>query len=150
MNMNLRRLLSDGSIERFQSNRNQINDKMEIAEKHLRAAQKIVQMNDVDTDDSAYLSAYNAILEAGYALMFDKGYRPKDRSRHHLTVQRFIESEFSNHYAPEVISTFGSARQTRNTLNYDTTGILTHPQVEDLISKATIFVNTAKTLLNTT
>ena len=146
--MSLRRLLSDGSIEQFQSNQSQINDKMEIAEKHLRAAKKIVTINDVDTDDSAYLSAYNAILQTGYALMFSKGYRPKARDKHHLVVQQFIESEFTNDFPLDVIAIFGAARQTRNTLQYDTTGIITNSEVNNLISKADVFVNKAKILLN--
>ncbi len=64
--MSLEKLLNDNSIELFQSNPQQIKDKIGIAEKALKAARKIVSLNDPDTDDTAYVVAYNTILQTGY------------------------------------------------------------------------------------
>ena len=72
--MNLRRLLQNNSIGQITINSSDIRAKMAIAQRDLKAAKKIVSYNDPDTDDTAYMTAYNAILEAGYTLMFSKGY----------------------------------------------------------------------------
>lgn len=146
--MSLRELLNNNSIEAVSINNTDIRNKIVIAERDIRAAKKIIAINDPDIDDTAYNTAYNAILQAGYALMFSKGYRVKARSRAHLVVQQFVESEFANDFDEDILLVFGDARQTRNTLLYDTTGVISHPDVEALVNKAEIFVTEAKKILN--
>ena len=145
--MSLKNLLNDGSIEKFTSNTSQIKDKMEIAEKDLEAAKIIGSLKNTKTDDTAYKSAYNAILQSCTALMYKKGYRTKDRSKHHFTTVEFIKIVFSKQIPADAILAFENARSTRNTLQYDTAGIITNSNVMSLIKKATIFVTTAKKIL---
>lgn len=146
--MNLNDLLRNNSIERITINNIDIRAKIVIAQREVRSAKKIVSYNDPDTDDTAYITAYNGILEAGYALMFSRGYRIKSRGNHHLVVQQFVESEFSSNFTQDELLAFGHGRQTRNTLQYDSTGIVSHPDIVDLVQKADSFVTKAKTILN--
>lgn len=148
--MDLKRLLQDSKIESYQSRPEEIASKIGISESNLRAAKKIVAINDPDVDDAAYKEAYNVILEAAMALMYYRGYRPaRDRGSQHLNVQQFVESEFADDFDPSVLDIFGKARQTRNMLQYDVSGATSHADVEDLISKAEEFVMTAKGILGT-
>lgn len=145
--MSLEKLLRNNSIEAISINRSDVEGKMIIAEREIRSAKKIVEINDRDTDDTAYITTHNAILETGYALMFSSGYRVKTRNRHHLVVQQFVESEFSSNFDSDILLAFGDARQTRNMLQYDTTGIISHDEVEALIKKAEVFVTESKKIL---
>ena len=86
-------------------------------------------------DDTTYKEAYNAMLETGYVLVYSKEYKPKN-SQHHYTVVQFIKAEFSNDFSPEVLQIFGQARTTRNTLQYDTLGVISHDDVVELINTA--------------
>ena len=145
--MSLKNLLNDGSIEKFASNASQIKGKIQIAEKDLEAAKIIVALNDPKTDDTASKSAYNAILQSCTALMYKKGYRTKDRSKHHFTTVEFIKIVFPKRIPSDAVLAFENARSTRNTLQYDAAGIITNSNVIFLIKKAAIFVNTAKKIL---
>jgi len=147
MKMNLKNLLNDGSIEEFQSNSDQIKDKINIAERDLAAAKKIGALNDSDTDDTAYNAAYNAMLQSSTALMYKNGYRSKDRSKHHYTTIEFIKIVYSGKIPHDAILAFENARSTRNKLQYDTAGIITNSNVLFLIQKADIFVTSAKKFL---
>ncbi len=79
--------------------------------------------------------------------MYSKGYRPMIRGKHHFIVQQFVEAEFSSDFESDILLAFGDARQTRNTLQYDTAGIISNSEVTALIAKAEIFVTKAKTIL---
>ena len=146
--MNLRRLLQNNSIGQITITNTDIRAKMVIAQRDLTAAKKIVSYNDADIDDTAYITAYNAILETGYALMFSRGYRVTSRGNHHLIVQQFVQAEFSSDFTQDELLAFGHGRQTRNTLQYDSTGVVSHPDVVDLVQKADSFVTKAKVILN--
>ncbi len=145
--MDLGRLLQNRKIERYQSSRAEIDSKISIADANLRSCKQIVPMNDPDVDDTAYKEAYNAILEAATALMYSRGYKVRDRGSHHLITQQFIEAEYAGAFEGDIINIFGHARQTRNTLQYGVPGAISHPDVEDLISKADRFVKTVKEIL---
>ena len=147
--MNLRRLLQNNSVGQITINSSDIRAKMAIAQRDLKAAKKIVSYNDPDTDDTAYMTAYNAILETGYALMFSKGYRVTSKSGHHLIVQQFVQAEFSSNFTQDELLAFGHGRQTRNALQYDSTRIVSHPDVVDLVNVADSFVAKAKIILDT-
>lgn len=148
MKMSLDKLLQNNDIVQTPINDGEIKAKMEIAKRDLSSAKKIIKINQSDTDDTAYVTAYHAILEAGYALVYSKGYHVKARGKHHWIVQQFIESEFSSNFDQDVLLALGQGRQTRNTLQYDSIGIITHSDIIDLIEKAEIFVTVAKRILN--
>ena len=58
------------------------------------------------------------------------------------------ESEFADDPAPDTIVMFGNARQTRNMLQYDVSGAISHGDVENPVSEAEEFVKTAKEILD--
>ena len=88
--MNLSELLSKGLVEKFQPNREDIKNEIDIARNDLSSAKKMIT---IDEWGWAHNAAYNAMLQAGRALMFSKGYRPKS-AEHHLAVVSFVQAVF--------------------------------------------------------
>ena len=89
--MNLSDLLSKGLVEKFQSDQEQIKNEMDIAKSDISSAKRML---DIQEWGWAHNAAYNAMLQAGRALMFAKGYRPRS-SEHHMAVVSFIEVVYS-------------------------------------------------------
>ena len=145
--MDLGKLLQDKKIVHYQSSRAEIDSKINIADANLRSCKHIVLINDPDVDDTAYKEAHNAILQAATALMYGRGYKAGDRGSHHFITQQFIEAEYAGVFEGDIINILGHARQTRNTLQYDVPGAVSHSDAEDRISKADRFVATVKEIL---
>ena len=51
--------------------------------------------------DWALIVAYNAALQAGFAMMYAKGYRPKGPDRH-KTVIRFLHASLEPSFKPTI------------------------------------------------
>jgi uncharacterized protein (UPF0332 family) len=81
--MNLSDLLSKGLVEKFQSDSEQIKKEMDIAKNDITSAKKMLTIQECGWTHNA---AYNAVLQAGRALMFSKGYRPEIRASHGRSI----------------------------------------------------------------
>lgn len=141
--MNLSDLLSKGLVEKFQSDLVQITGEMDIAKNDLASAKKMLTIQEWGW---AHNAAYNAMLQAGRALMFSKGYRPKS-SEHHVAVVSFVEAVYSAKFSSEVLQAFGKARMRRSESMYDRAGSISETQGRNLVEKADVFVNKTKELL---
>lgn len=126
--MNLSELLSKGLVEKFQSDPAQIKNETEIAKNDIGSAKKMLTIQEWGW---AHNAAYNAMLQAGRALMFSKGYRPKS-SEHHVAVVSFAEAVYSAKLPSEVLQAFGKARMRRSESMYDRAGSISEKQAETL------------------
>ncbi len=118
MSKSLNELQSEGLIEPFASSSQQIIDKMDIAKRDLRNSKKII--SDPDLAETTHNTAYNAMLQAGTALMYNMGYRPKrGRDNHHMVVVIFIKNIYSGQIPNNVIIAFNNGRNSRNKSQYD-------------------------------
>lgn len=141
--MNLSELLNKNLVEKFTSNSEQIDNEIDIAKNDLTSAKKMLE---VELWGWAHNVSYNAMLQAGRALMFYKGYRPRS-AEHHLAVVSFIQAVFPTKFAPEILQAFSKARLRRNESMYDRAGIVSETQARNLVEKADIFVNKALEIL---
>lgn len=141
--MNLSDLLSKGLVEKFQSDPEQIKKEMGIAKNDISSAKNMLAIQDWKW---AHNAAYNAMLQAGRALMFSKGYRPKS-SEHHVAVVSFMEAVYSAKFSSEVLQSFGTARLRRSESMYDRAGSISETQGRNLVGKAETFVNKAQEIL---
>ena len=135
--MNLSELLSKGLVEKFQSSQDQIRNEIDIAKSDLASATKMLA---IDEWGWAHNAAYNAMLQAGRALMYFKGYRPKS-AEHHLAVVSFVQVVFPTKFSAEVLQAFSKARLRRNESLYDRAGSISPTQGKNLVEKADTFVN---------
>ncbi len=99
-------------------------------------------MMGIDEWGWAHNAAYNAMLQAGRALMFSKGYRPKS-AEHHLAVVSFVQAVLPTKFEPQVLEAFSKARLRRNESMYDRAGSISETQGRNLVEKTEIFVNKA-------
>jgi uncharacterized protein (UPF0332 family) len=141
--MNLSELLSKGLVEKFQSDQEQIKNEIDIAKSDLTSAKKMLT---IDEWGWAHNAAYNAMLQAGRALMYFKGYRPKS-TEHHLAVVSFVQAVFPSQFSPEILQALSKARLRRNESLYDRAGSISPTQGKNLVEKAEIFVNKAIEIL---
>lgn len=65
-------LLRSGRIRRESVSRTEVREALKLAERDLRVARKLMG----EELDWGFTVAYNAVLQAGRAFMFAKGYRP--------------------------------------------------------------------------
>ena len=143
MKLNLSELLDKGLVEKFQSDKNQIKNEIDIAKRDISSCKKMLE---IGTWDWAHNAGYNAMLQAGRALMFSKGYRPKS-AEHHLAVISFIEVVYAAKIPVEVLQAFDKARKRRNESLYDKADTISESQARNLIDKAEIFVKKVQDLL---
>lgn len=142
--MNLRDLLSNGSVEEFSSSDpSQIKNETNIAINDVSSAKKMLGIGEWGW---AHNAAYNAMLQSGRALMFAKGYRPKGQG-HHFAVVSFMHAVYSSKIPQDALRAFDKARFRRNESLYDRAGTISESQARNLVDKADIFVTSACKIL---
>jgi uncharacterized protein (UPF0332 family) len=128
-----------GLIRKLTVDQKKVNDALAHAHRDLTTAGTILP-ND---QDWAYTIAYNAVLQAGRALMFSKGYRP-DRANQHVAVVKFAELFLDQ---SDTI-TFDRMRRKRNSSVYDTAGTITESEAEFALGQAEILVRKIETCVS--
>jgi len=116
---------------------------MTIASGDVASAKKMLKIEEWGW---AHNAAYNAMLQAGRALMFSKGYRPKSQE-HHVAVVSFIGVVYSSKVPQDVIQAFRKARLRRNESLCDRAGTISESQGRKMVEKADVFVAKAKEIL---
>ncbi len=98
-----------GLIRKLPVDRKKVDDALAHARRDLATAGTILA-ND---QDWAYTIAYNAVLQAGRALMFSKGYRP-DGANQHVAVVKFAEL-FLDQPTPSLLTGCGASETVPST-----------------------------------
>jgi uncharacterized protein (UPF0332 family) len=86
-----------GLIEHCRITKAEIRDLLELARRDTKTAKALINI-DLDW---ALIAAYNAALQAGLAMMYAKGYRPKGSDRH-KTVIRFLRATLEPSFKPKI------------------------------------------------
>lgn len=124
----------DGLIRRLPVDRNKVRDSFNLAQRDLRTSKALLEKDA----DWAFSIAYNAILQAGRALMFSKGYRPHGKTQH-VSVIRFIEAALGEE-ATSLIIAFDHMRRKRHRAVYDTVGSVSSTEAGNAIKRAGEFI----------
>ena len=82
--------------------------------------------------------AYNAVLQAGRAFMFARGYRPVTAEGHKNTFA-FLLAAMDSEYE-EIITYFDRMRNKRNQAIYDMAGRVAETEARNLLKQAEGFV----------
>ena len=128
----------EGLIKKLPYDRKKVNDAIALAHRDLMTARTII-----NTDyDWTHTIAYNAILQAGRALMFSKGYRP-DGANQHISVVKFAELFLDSKDA--IIC--DRMRRKRHSSVYDMAGSISETEAESAISHAQTLIRTIEMLL---
>ncbi len=128
----------DGLIKRLPVDQKKVHAAIALAHRDIKTSQTILS-GDYDW---AYTIAYNAILQAGRALMFSKGYRP-DGANQHISVVKFAELYLEK----EDAIIFDRMRRKRHSSVYDTAGSISETEAEFAVSQAEILIRRIENLL---
>ena len=128
----------EGLIRKLPYDRKKVEDAIGLAHRDLRTSRTILSTDH----DWAYTIAYNAVLQAGRALMFSKGYRP-DGANQHISVVKFAELYLDSKYA--II--FDRMRRKRNSSVYDMAGSISDTEAESAVRHAEVLIRMIEGLL---
>jgi len=96
----------------------------------LKEAKKVSHI----ADRATYLLAYIAMLKAGRALMFLKGYRPTDGGQH-KTVVEMTSVILGNKYK-KLVDHFETMRRKRNKMTYEAGALLSTSEAQEAFRDA--------------
>lgn len=133
--MSLDKLISEGRVHPFKATPEEINKAMEIAQRDLALAQKILFENL----DWCFSITYNAVLQTSRAYMFHLGYRPSSSEAHKATFE-FMQLVIEEPYTKQ-ISYFDRVRKKRHRTLYDEVGIVTEKEAKTLLNHAREFIS---------
>lgn len=137
--MSLKILEQQGRIKRIPVDEKTVRERMQIADRDLASARRNFQQGD---DEWAYNIAYNAMLQAGTALLHTQGFRPEGRE-HHYSVELFL-----GHFLQKKdVEIFSRMRKQRNKSVYERVGTISHTDAEYALQRAESIISTIKTLV---
>ena len=143
MKKNLENLLNEGVIKKVTTDKELISNSISLAERDLKTALKVFKEKDFDW---TLTISYNAMLQAGRALMFSHGFRPSGSFKH-LAVSRFV-SLFQFELGENLILIFDKIRKRRHIAVYDFSETVSESEAKNAVKKSSEFVNKIKHLIN--
>lgn len=90
--------------------------------------------------------SYNAMLQAGRALMFERGYRPSS-AEGHVAVVRFLQASFGRELGARMMIVFDGMRKKRHRVVYEEADIVSQEEAEQGLRWAQEFVKKTDTVL---
>ena len=136
MKMSYEKLLEENKIERVVKK----DFDLSLTERDLKSAQDNLDLNNFDW---ALSIAYNAVLQAGRALIFSLGFRPKGKYQHKTVFEFLIETGFDD----KLIYYFDSVRKTRHVAVYDEVDYVSEEFANEVVEQAEIFVQKIRTFV---
>ncbi|MCG2712768.1 MAG: hypothetical protein L6416_10675 [Candidatus Omnitrophica bacterium] len=106
---------------------------------------KIAQANIPIDEGIAFTTAYTAMLHAGRALMFSKGFRPIDGYQH-KTVVNFASIILGTEYEKLVLH-FDKMRRKRNLFTYEASISISVSEVKSALKSASNFVKITRNIV---
>ena len=116
---------------------------VQLAKRDIKTANYVYANYDYDW---AFSIAYNAMLQAGRALMFLEGYRPKGDAKH-ASVIEFVKTKFGDEFADKILFMFNKIRKKRHIAIYEQVNIISKDEAKNAIDTAKEFVDKVNELV---
>jgi uncharacterized protein (UPF0332 family) len=116
---------------------------LKLAERDLRTAKDVFANSDYDWSFSI---AYNAMLQAGRALMFSQGFRPKGEHKH-ISVIEFIRKKYKGEFAEQILFMFNKIRKKRHIAVYEQADIISRDEAASAMNVAEEFARRVKEII---
>lgn len=139
--MSFKDLVSQGKIKLIKSSKEEIKEILSLADRDLKMAEFTITQDW----DWAFSISYNAALQASRAYMYSKGYRTSGQQAHKNTFE-FMKRALGKEY-DDLVGFFDRMRPKRNRAIYDTVGLITETEVNELLKKSKEFVAIIKNKL---
>jgi len=95
-------------------------------------------MLDEENYDWALSIAYNAMLQAGRALMFLKGFRPSTQFGH-IAVLRYLRATFKEQLTERIVDVFDQMRRKRHRAVYEAVDVVSRNEAQNALKWANEF-----------
>ncbi|PIU60046.1 hypothetical protein COS86_01050 [Candidatus Bathyarchaeota archaeon CG07_land_8_20_14_0_80_47_9] len=135
--MSLEELLRSKIIRRTKPDRSLALDSIKRARRDIETAKTLIANEKFDWSLAV---SYNAMLAAGRALMFDKGYRPSSTGGH-LAVVKFLSIVLGAEVSERMVMVMNGMRKKRHRIVYEEMDIVTKKEAEQAISWTEEFVS---------
>ena len=133
--MNLK-VQSNEFWEKIELDSKLVKDTIDHAKKDLATAKKM----DSEESDWCYAIAYNGMLQAARALMYNNGLRPKGEAKHFAVVEYLRKNYSDNLDLKDVINVLDRSRKKRHRIVYEERGLISREEATHLISVAEKFI----------
>jgi len=135
--MSLEELLRSRAISRIKPNHNLALGAIRRAKRDVDTARTLIENKKFDWSLAV---AYNAMLQAGRALMFEKGYRPSS-SEGHAAVVKFLHATFGTEVGDRMVMVMNGMRKKRHRIVYEEMDVVSKDEAERAVKWAEEFVN---------
>jgi uncharacterized protein (UPF0332 family) len=130
----------EGLIRKIPADKRRVADLLALARRDISTSRTLL----ATSHDWAYTIAYNAVLQAGRALMASRGYRP-DGQNQHIAVVKFAMLFLEEKDA----LVFDRMRRKRHTSVYDAAGTVSAAEAEFAVEQAGHLTGIIEGLLET-
>lgn len=135
------KLLENRIIEPVEVSDEEIAGRLRAASRDIEVAQSVAGL-DLDW---AFTIAYNGILQTALAFMYSKGFRPRGEGKHFNTF-RFLKEALPEAFEKE-ISLMQKLRKKRNQAVYQSKGMVSEKEAQNIIKFSLDFLNEIMGLL---
>lgn len=142
--MGLEKLLKERMVEKTAPNKKAAEKSFRLSERDTKTAK---QMFEAENYDWCLIVAYNAMLQAGRALMNLKGYRPYSEHKH-VAVIEFVHKLFGKELSDSMINIFNRMRKKRHRIVYEEAYIVGEEEAQQAIKWSEEFVKKVKGVLD--
>ncbi|MFC1577003.1 hypothetical protein ACFL3N_01550 [Candidatus Omnitrophota bacterium] len=143
MSVVLENWLSIGKLLKHKTNKEEIDAIFGVIERCLKDA----SLKGLSSDQK-YILSYQAVFEAGLAMLYCSGYRPI-KAGHHYIVWQCLKEIFDKEYHKTILLFEGAAKK-RSKLSYDKAGLASQQEADEMYKEAVEFIRHAKINLKTT
>jgi len=141
--VSLEELLRDRVIRKIKPDRKLALKSLEHAKNDIETAKILI---DNERFDWALAVAYNAMLQAGRALMFSKGYRPSS-TEGHVAVVKFLQATLGKEIGERAIIMMNGTRKKRHRVVYEEVDIVSEGEAEQAVAWAEELVGMVEKLI---
>lgn len=140
--MTYEQLLSEGRIKRHTASAKGVQEQLSLADRDLAVALHTLEVDP----DWAFSIAYNCVLQASRAYMFQAGYRPRGRDQH-ATVFLFLREAPAAELV-DMIATADQMRRKRHQAVYDATGRIGAAEAKQAVQFAEQYLAAIRKLID--
>jgi len=144
--MSLEELLRSRAIRRIKPNHGLALNSLRRARRDIDTAKTLIANKKFDWSLAV---SYNAMLVAGRALMFDRGYRPSS-TEGHVVVLKFLHATFGNEAGERTVMVMNGMRKKRHRVVYEEIDIVSEDEAEQAVKWAEEFVSLAENTVHRT
>lgn len=141
--VSLEELLRSRVIRRTKPNHAFAANSLKRAQRDIGTAKTLIASRKYDW---SLAISYNAMLQAGRALMFARGYRPSS-TEGHVAVVKFLHATLGKEASDRMILVLNGMRKKRHRIVYEGTDIVSEGEAVQSVKWAEEFLNTVNRII---